>query len=176
MPRTVSSALSTELAKTITSVGYLVEIGTTTPKRLSNIGTVTWNSLTWTNSDFSVDGLAFDTDQPLTGRFAIQNLDGVIGAALLSGAEKMYSTLVTIYQFARGALAAGDVPQVAVMAIATMDVTLERVSLALIESKSATSFAPRRRVTPAFGFSFATAPGTTFQWGNEIITLESANG
>lgn len=176
MPRTVSSALSTELAKTITSVGYLVEIGITSPKRLSNIGTVTWNSLTWTNSDFVVEGLAFDTDQPLTGSLSLQNLDGVMGAALLSSSEKMYSTLVTIYQFARGALADGDVPKVAVMAITTMEVTLERVSLSLVESKSATSFAPRRRVTPGFGFSFATAPGTTFQWGNEIITLEAANG
>lgn len=176
MPRAISSPLATELAKTITSVGYLVEIGTSTPKRLSNIGTVTWNSLTWTNSDFSVDGLAFDTDQPLTASLAIQNLDGVMGAALLSSSEKMYSTLVTIYQFARGALAAGDVPKIAVMAIAAMEVTLERVTLSLVESKSSTSFTPRRRVTPAFGFSFATAPGTTFQWGNEIITLESGNG
>lgn len=176
MPRTVSSALATELAKTITSVGYLVEIGTSTPKRLSNIGTVTWNSLTWSNSDFSVDGLAFDTDQPLTASLAIQNLDGVMGAALLSSSEKMYSTLVTIYQFARGALAAGDVPKVAVMAISTLEVTLARVSLSLVEAKSATSFTPRRRVTPAFGFSFATAPGTTFQWGNEIITLEAPDG
>jgi hypothetical protein len=176
MPRTVSSALSTELAKTITSVGYLVEIGTATPKRLSNIGTVSWNSLTWTESDFAIDGLAFDTDQPLTGSLVVQNLDGVMGAALLSSSEKMYSTVITVYQFARGALATADVPKVAVMAIATMEVSLERVSLSLVESKSATSFTPRRRVTQGFGFSFATAPGTTFQWGNEIIVLESANG
>lgn len=176
MPRPISSALATELAKTITSVGYLVELGLTTPMRMSNIGAVTWNSLSWADQDFAVEGLVFDADVPLTGQLSIQNLDGAIASTLLAPAEKMYDTTVTIYQFARGALAAGDVPKVAVMAIASLEVALERVTLALVEAKSATAFSPRRRVTAAFGFNFATAPGTTFQWGNEIVTIASADG
>jgi len=176
MPRSISSPLAAELAKTVTSVGYLVEIGLTTPKRLSNNGTVTWNSLTWTASDFSVEGLSFETDQVLAARLSIQNLDGVIGAALLSSSESMYETLVTIYQFERDALASGDVPKLAVMAIESLEVSVERASLALKESKAATAFTPRRRVAPAFGFYYAQAPGSSLQWGNEIITLEAGNG
>jgi hypothetical protein len=68
------------------------------------------------------------------------------------------------------------VPKIAVMAVASLEVTLERVTLALVESKSATAFSPRRRVSPAFGFNFATAPGTQFAWGNQIVTIESGNG
>ncbi len=176
MPRSVSSALATELAKTITSVGYLVEIGLTTPKRLSNIGTVTWNSLTWTASDFTVEGLSFDTDQIISARLSIQNLDGVIGTALLASGEAMYETLVTVYQFARGAVAVDDVPKLAVMAVESLEVTVERATLSLKEAKAVTAFTPRRRVAPAFGFYYAAAPGSSFQWGNEIITLEAGYG
>lgn len=176
MTRPISGALATELAKTITSVGYLVELGLTTPMRISNIGQVTWNSLTWADQDFSVQGLVFDADQPLVGQLAIQNVDGAIASTLLAPTEKMYETSVTIYQFARGALGLSDVPKIAVMAIASLEVTLERVSLALVESKSATASSPRRRVSPDFGFNFATAPGTQFGWGNQIVTIASADG
>lgn len=176
MLRTLSSALATEFAKSVTQPGYLVQIGLSTPLRLSNIGTVSWNSLTWTASDFTVDGIAFDADQPTSGRLSIQNLDGVIGALLLSASESMYDTAVTVYQFDRGALAADDVPKLAAMSIATLDVTIERVTLALVESQGSSQYSPRRRVSSGFGFEYATAPGSTFQWGNEIFTVGAADG
>lgn len=185
MPRSISSALATELAKTITSVGYLIEIGTTTIRRWSNIGQVTWNSQTWQDVDFSIDGLAFDADADLAARLIIQNLGGIAGETpstktaaeiFLSSTEHMYDITVTVYQFARGALATIDVPKIAVMAMNDCEIGLDRVSINLMESKSEAAFSPRRRISPTDGFNFATPAGAVIVWENEILTVEPSDG
>lgn len=176
MPRSISSALSTELAKTITSVGYLVHITTTTPQRWSNIGQVSWNSQTWADVDFSIDGLQFDIDAALSARLSIQNLDGTAGTLFLADSETISTLTVTVYQFEREALAVADVPKIAVLAIADCEVTPTRVVLQLVEQKSEAAYAPRRRINPTNGFYFATPPGSTIVWGNEILTLEASDG
>jgi hypothetical protein len=176
MPRILSSALLTELAKTVTTVGYLVQIGTTTPQRWSNIGAVTWNALAWSDMDFVVEGLEFSSDVDLTARLTVQNLDGVAAALFLSASEHLYNVVVTIYQFAHGALGVGDVPLIAVMAVDACDVGLDKVVLSLTDANVDAAFSPRRRVAPTDGFNFAAPGGTVIAWGNEILTLAPSDG
>lgn len=173
--RTVSSALSTELGKSITEIGYLVQLGLSSVARWSNIGQVSWNSQTWFDRSFQVAGLDFNADSELKARLDIANHDGVAGALLLDPSESMYDLTVTIYQFARGALAIDDVPLVATMAVDACRVTPERVTLDLTESNTDAQFSPRRRIAPP-DFAFATPAGTVIAWGNEIYTVEASDG
>lgn len=175
MPRSLSAALQTELAKTITSVGYLLTVGLSTPQHWSNIGTVTWNAINWTDTDFDLSGLDFNADADLAARLTIQNLDGAAGAIFLSATEHLYDIVVTVYQFARGALAVGDVPQIATLAVDDCEITPERVTLSLTDKNVDAQVSPRRRIAPSDGFNFATPAGTILTWGNEIITLEAAD-
>jgi hypothetical protein len=185
MPRSVSSALATAIAQKITSVGYLIEIGTTVTRRWSNIGQVSWNSLTWQNVSFALEGLAFDADASLAANLTIQNLAGIAGESpsttkaadiFLSSTEHMYDILVTVYQFERSALAAIDVPKIAILAINDCEIGVDKVKVSLVENKSDAAFSPRRRISPTDGFYFATPAGTVLQWENEILTVEPSDG
>jgi hypothetical protein len=174
--RTVSSALSTELANTITEVGYLVEINLASVQRWSNIGQVSWNAQTWLDRSFEIGGLDFNAESELTARLAIANHDGVAGALFIDPTESMYDLTVTIYQFARGALGASDVPLIATMAVDACRITPDRVTLDLAEVNTDAQFSPRRRIAPSEGFSFATPAGVTIPWGNETYTVEPSDG
>lgn len=182
MTRSISSALATELAKTITTVGYLVEIGLSSVRRWSTIGQVTWNSQTWLDVDFVIEGLSFDPDSPLTGTLTVQNLAAPAGESVraaeifLDSAVIPANVPVTVYQFAAGALAAGDVPNLAVMAIGGIEFSHQSVQIALEESKGAAAFSPRRRVNATNGFKFATPSDQVIVWENEIFVTSPPNG
>lgn len=182
MPRDISSALATELAKTITTVGYLVEIGFSSVRRWSNIGQVTWNSQTWQDVDFAVDGLSFDPDAPLSATLTIPNVGIPAGESVYPSALFIDPTLalttipITVYQFAYGALAVADVPKVAVMAIDGVDFSHAAVRIALAESKDAAAFSPRRKINTTNGFKFATPAGTVIPWQGEVFVAGPANG
>lgn len=176
MPRTTSAALDAELAKAITSVGYLVQVGFVATERWSNIGQVTWNALNWLDRPFNIEGLEFSADSALACRMTIANHDDVAGAKFRATTEHMYDIVITLYQFARGALGVLDVPVIASMVINTCTINPERVSLDLGELSTDAQFSPRRRIAPSDGFNFATPAGTVIPWGNEILTVESGNG
>lgn len=183
MSRTVSAALSTQLGNPVTSVGYLVEIVSSgKTRRWSNIGQVTWNSLTWYDVDFSIEGLNFDVEVELTAVLKIQNIavlaDEIVRASelFLDDADKLYDVPVTIYQFEREALAVADVPKIAVMAINDAAMEDELVAVSLVEKKSNAMFAPRRRINAAHGMEFALPPGSQILWEQEILILEPEDG
>lgn len=175
--RTVSSAFNTEIIKTVTSVGYLIDVNFPTASDLkwSNIGAVTWNSVNWLDRDFEVSGLNFDVDDELSCTITIPNLikaGETYPSAIFMGSDKLYETPVTIYQFARGALAVADVPKMAYMVINGAKITIDKVVLSLGEYKIQGGFSPYRKINNAFGFKFCQPPGTKIIWGNEILTVE----
>lgn len=182
MPRPVSAALATEAAKVITSFGYLVELGLPSVRRWSNIGQVTYDGQTWLDVDFGLDGVSLDPDAPLGARLSVQNLAPAAGESariaevLVDPAVIPANVTVTVYQFAYGALAAGDAPKIATMAISGIDFAHDVVTISLSESKDAASFCPRRRVNAANGFKFATPVGTVIPWEGEVFVAEAPNG
>jgi hypothetical protein len=177
VPRVISAALSAQFAQTVTSVGYLVHIGFSSPVYWSNIGTVQYPSggQTWTDKSFSIDGLAFDIDREMEATLTIDNLDGAAASLFLAG-DRLYDTIVTVYQFDRDALASGDAPKIARMAINSADISLKSVNVRLSEQSAQAAYSPRRRINPTDGFYYATPPGATFSWGGSTIILEDSEG
>lgn len=176
MPRTTSAALNTQLGNTVSDVGYFVQIGLSSIQRWSNIGQETWNGQTWLERSFAVSGLNFSSEDDLSATLTIANHDGVAGALFINASEKLYNVSVTIYQFARGALAAGDVPLIATMTIVSCKIKNDTVVLTLGDIKTEAIYSPRRRISPADGFNFATPAGITIVWGGEIYITEPDNG
>ena len=172
MSRTVSVALANELDNPISEPGHLVQVSLTSTLRMSDIGQVTWNALTWLERSFTITGMDWNSDSELKGTLSVANNDGVIGALVTVPAEKAYLLTVTIYYFARGALGVSDVPLMATMAVDSIQVSRDRVIFELTESNTDSRFSPRRRIAPTFGFKFATPAGTVIPWGGEIYEVE----
>lgn len=172
--RTLSSALLTELDKTVTEVGYLVQWGTSPVMRWSDLGEITWDSRIWVPVDFTLQGLDFDGEAELSATLTVQNLDSVAAGAFLGAAVP--DVAVEIHQFARGALAAGDAPRIAVMAIDGCEIGLDRVTVRLIEQSALSSFAPRRSIDASHGFRFALPAGTMIAWESELFIAEPEDG
>lgn len=179
--RTISSALNTELTRNTTSVGYLMNVNFPTASDLnwSNIGAVTWNSISWQDRDFQVIGLNFDVEEQLSATIKIPNLTKsgeTLPSDIFLGNDKLYDAPVTIYQFARGALALADVPKIAYLAINGAKINANEVVLTLGEFKLQGGFSPVRKINNTFGFKFCQPPGTRIVWGGEILVVGEKNG
>lgn len=172
MTRTTSAALDTELAKTISEIGYLVQVGTLTPQRWSNIGQVSWNSLTWLDKSFELTGLSFNPDEELSATLTISNHDGTAATLFNNPAEHLYDVVVVVYEFARGALSLLDVPLMGTLTVNSCEITPAKVTLQLRDQNTNAKFSPRRRICPAEGFNFATQEGLVISWNGEIYTVE----
>ncbi|MBL0142665.1 MAG: hypothetical protein IPP91_11330 [Betaproteobacteria bacterium] len=173
MPRKISTALDTELAKTITSVGYLIEMVMSSTLRMSNLGTVSWDGYPWVGVDFSLDNMEASEAGRMTPSLAIQNLDSAMAALFLT--DNMADVRVTCRQFARGALGVADVVTLFTLAVGEARIGLKEIVIQLVPEMNA-AFSPRRRVDPSFGFSYALPRGSQVAWENEIFTTEAANG
>lgn len=174
MPRTITAALAVELAKTVTSVGYLIQINASQILRWSNLGDVTYLGVPWVDVDFAIEGLSWDSDRDPECSLQIQNLDNAIAALFLN--EAMADVTVDLYQFARGALASGDASQLARFVLGNTKIKLDKLEVPLIGQSSLSEFSPRRRIDQVNGFYFALPRGTQLVWENEILIAEPENG
>ena len=173
MPRTITSALQTELSKQITSVGYLMQINGSQILRWTDIGDVTYNSVPWVGVDMDITGLKLDPDRDPECDLSVQNLDSAVAALFLT--EAMADVTVDLYQFARGALATGDAAYMFKLVFDSMQIKVDRLTAHLSAYSSLYAFSPRRRVEVSTGFSYALPRGTQIAWGNEIFIVEPDN-
>ncbi len=172
MPRIITVALQNELSLPVTRVGYLVQWNGSFPYRWSNIGAVTYNAVPWIDFDFSLTGLEFDPEKEQSATLTAGNLDDAAAAFFLQ--EVVSDMTVDIYQFAGGALATGDAPKLARLAVGAVSSGLDTTEVQLVSYATSESFSPRRRIDTYNGFNFALPAGTKLPWENQIFILEEA--
>ncbi len=168
--RTLSSALNTEVAKTVTSPGYLVEIMFAMPVRLSSRGTLTWNGLNWQAADFRVSGLAWDAAGEQTGRLDLGNTDLTYSSLVL--AEGVAERAIRIWKFYGAAPGASDTVQIFNGVGDEAEIMHRHVSIGLTTEASGTALSPREFIGQASGFNWVPASGTIIPWAGENYRLE----
>lgn len=170
--RTVTAASLATLGGPVTRPGFFVQFefpGDTV--RLCSFGTTTWNSLTWTGANITVDGLQGDGKR---ARVTVFDADASFRTLALTDGGIRNRT-VTIWQGQRAALADTDPNMVFYGAGDSVSIARGQVSVNLARLNSRVMLAPRQRICPATGFNFLAAPGAVIQWGDVQITLERAS-
>lgn len=164
--RTLSTALAAEAALTITSPGYLVELGFSTPVRLSTLGDISWGGHTWLSGyKIEVQGLGWSLSaQP---KIALGNLDLTFGALVLN--EGAADKSVKIWAVYAGA------PSDAVALFDGVADTAEigdAVILSLAQRGSRTLYSPRRFVGPSSGINHLRPANTRISLGGATYVLQ----
>lgn len=176
--RTLSTPTQTEIAKTYTDPGYLVEIAFSTVVRLSSRGDVSWNGSSWLGSesgrDVGVDGLGSDGQGAQTGSLTLGNADNVVGALVLN--EGVAGRAVKVWKFYEGATAAADPAQIFSGCGDEAEIGLTEVRISLVSESLQSLDSPRTRITKANGFNHLPPAGTIINWGGQAYRLEPGNG
>jgi len=178
MSRSISSATLTALAAQMTRPGYLVEIGWSTPSRLSSRGDTNWNSLVWIGVGVGVNNLSWDGTGEIRGNLSINNG----GTQTVPGAFT-YNTLtygaadvpIKIWIYDAAAIATSDPVLVFDGVGDTCQVRPEKVVISFISKRSAVLFSPRQYITKDSGFSIIPASGKTIYWGGQRYVLNRQN-
>jgi hypothetical protein len=177
--RTLSGAMGTAVTAAVTLPGYLVQIGFSSPLRLSTRGTLTWNSLTWTAGDVRVSGIAVESSRAaLNCELTISNADASIGGlgstiASLVLAQGIAGLACSVWAFYGEAPALGD-PVLVFSGIGDEASIPEDgpVRLSMTQTASTTLYCPRTYLTPADGFSFLPTAGQIVTWNGETVRLD----
>lgn len=174
MPRTISTALQAEFNKTVTRVGYLVQVNVSPVVRWCNVGTVSWNSNTWSAFDFEVQGFTASADAVAQPTLNVQNLDSSAASTFLNA--NMSTLSIDVYQVAPSALAVGDVVRLGKFFVSSCEISLDKAQLRLIPEVLMDAFSPRRKIDAGSGFNFALADGTQIYWNGEtyLVGLQAA--
>ena len=157
--RSLSAALSSALGAAVQQPALLVEVGYATPVRWSSFATLTWNSLTWTLEDVSVDGLSARALE-LDGTLVIGNADGVAGSQALS--EGLTDRSIRLYGYDAAATATADVVWLADAVAGPVQITAREVRVTLRHRCEFVS-GPRTFVGPGGGFSTLLPEGTVLR-------------
>lgn len=170
MPRVINAATQTEYNKTVVDIGYLVQFTMSQIVRWCTYDTVNYAGVPWIQFDFKVEGLRFDPEREPEATLRAQNLDNAVSGLFQN--EAIADAAVDIYEVVPLALAAGDAPKLARLYVNGCEITRTEIILKLVSARSAFAVAPRRRIDPSEGFSYAIAPGSQIPWGNEILIAE----
>lgn len=176
MTRTVSSQVSTEVVKPVTSPGYLVEIifpDPVAPLRVSSRGDTQWDGRFFRTYDFKVMGLDSTAQNSIqTGVVVFQDTDNSVGELVL--AWGIGDREINVWEFySDAALGTSDTVYLGQMRGAdasgseTMTVTIN-----LIMNNMATLYSPRTYLTKENGFNFLAPAGQILQWGSEKLILQ----
>lgn len=167
MARTISTALQAEFDKSVTRVGYLLELNTSPTLRWCDVGQVTWQGNTYVPFDFDVSGVGSGVSK--TARLEIQNLDSAV-AAILLGAQAS-ALICDLWQVAPSATGNADVVRLGKFLFADMEIKLDKLQARLISQSSIDAFSPRRRVDPYNGFNYALPEGAVIAWENDLYIV-----
>ncbi|MFA7278906.1 MAG: hypothetical protein WC100_02315 [Sterolibacterium sp.] len=169
--KTLSAATIAEAALTVTRPGYLIQIGYSTALHYSTLGTISWNSLTWTGADVKVTGVSQDGKGAAAAGLSVGNTDGAMGAIVLS--EGAADIAVSIWAVYAGATASGDPVQVFGGVTDGAQIDLDKVVFSLSPQGNDTLYAPRMFINQLNGFNWLKPGGSIIQWGSETYTLPS---
>jgi len=177
MSRTLTAALSAELAADRTTPAYLVEILFSTPLRLSSRSTLTWNGNTWISRDLRIQGLRYDVGTAQqSGNLVLGDLDGSVTVLILR--EGVAGRAINVWKFYGAAPAPADPVQIFQGAgdAAAMDEKSAGVNISLVQRSARELYAPRRFMTRATGFSILPVPGRIISFNGENFKLERDRG
>lgn len=201
MARSIPATLQAEFDKTVTRVGYLVELSTAPPLRWCDLSTLAWDGKTFVTYDLTVKGIS-GAGISRGGTLEVQNLDDAAAAALVNG--DMSSVTCSIWAVAPSAMddtgpggslsallledstglmfededylilessAPSPVVKLGEFGIGSMEIALDKLTLQLVSSNYIESFSPRRRVDVGNGFAYALPEGTQIAWENEVYVV-----
>lgn len=167
--KTLSSALLTELGLTVNRPGYLVQIGFSTTLYLSTMGDISFMGQTWVGADVKLSGISQDGSGNAGGSLMLGNADGAYGAlTLLEGASDI---AVVVWACYAGATASGDPVQIFSGMTDGADISPEKVTITLVQTRNATLYSPRVFITKPT-FNFLQPAGTKISIGGEVFVLE----
>jgi hypothetical protein len=169
--RTLSSALITELGLTLTRPGYLIQLGYSTPLRISTLGDITWNGFAWSSYDARISGLSSDGKGANSAQLMVGNTDKAIGAVVLT--EGASDIAVAIWAIYAGATATADAVQVFSGVVDGADISADKVNLILMAQANRTLHSPRVFINKAAGFNYLLPAGTRINFGVDNWTLPS---
>ena len=106
MARTLTPAHTTANARTIVAPLWFLQIGFTTPLRLTSGPTVTWNSLSWTEANLKVSGIKWDGSIGHSVTFELA--DPTQAYATLCASQKLTNKVIQLWLTDATALAVGD--------------------------------------------------------------------
>lgn len=153
--RTLSSALQSAYGGAVQKPAWLVEIGFSSPIRLSSYGMVTFDGYSWQAGEFDLSGLRVDQAR-ISGTLRLPNTDDLYGALVLT--EGTTDRRIKVWGYDAAATASADFVQLVdgVGGAATVDPTW--VSVAVRDAGEFVS-APRGRVNAASGVTYMLPAG-----------------
>lgn len=172
MARTLTSALLSELGKTVTRPGLLVEIAFPVVMRLSSMGDVAWDGKTWTGADIEVRGVAQSPMGDGAGAPTLMwgNTDLAAGALVLT--HGVDDRAVRVWAVYAGALALADAVMIFDGVGDAFGVDERSVSIRLSTEAARVRRLPHRFVSPATGFNHLQPAGTRIVLGGQTYVLE----
>jgi hypothetical protein len=166
--RTLGSGLGAAIARTITEPRFFLEIGFATPVRLTTDVTQSWNSQTWTEAQFSVNGIRWDGS--ISQQVSIDIYDPLNAIAALALNEKLTNRDVKLWIFQRGDTSAGNVLQLPPLKGNDYSGKEFRVTItAGIAQERVIPGRTYRSLVPDILFA---EDETVYRWGNGTITLK----
>ena len=169
--RTLTAEQLAATSSTVTTPGYLVELGFSTPLRYATRGDQSWNGYTWTGGRLGkVSGLQWDGAGQQRGSLELINTDLTFSALILNeGAADRACRIWAFY---------GDNPDDAQAVfdgvMDTADISPDRVRLSLVGENNRTLHSPRRFIGAGTGFNHLRPAGTKITWGGQNYILERA--
>lgn len=169
--RTLTGAMDSAVASTVTAPAYLVEILWTTPLRVVTAGQLTaWNSRTWVPYAFTVSGVA-QAKEDAKVSIKIGNTGLEISALVLS--EGAAGQRVKVWQFWGASPATADPVLVFSGLLDGADIADDTVILHAVSAGGIGLYAPRRLICAEQGFSVLPVPGTVINWGGKQFELKT---
>jgi hypothetical protein len=166
--KTLSGPASTALAAPVQRPALLVQVGFSPTERWSSMGTLSWDSHTWTARSLRVDDLQV---QPLrvSGTLVLGNADDVAGTLVLG--QGIQDRAIRIWGYDAAATGAADVLWLcdAVGAAAQVDAREVRITL---RHRTELQLSPRTQVGAAAGFTHLLPAGTVLRINGQAYTLE----
>jgi len=169
--KTLTPALITELALSVTRPGYLVQLGYSAALYLSTMGDISYAGQAWSGANVKLSGISADGAGAGKASITLGNSDGAYGALVLNeGASDIDVVIWAIYA---GATTTGDAVQVFSGVTDGADIDADKVTLQLASQKNKTLYCPRVFISKPT-FNFLQPAGTKIVVGNETFTLERA--
>jgi hypothetical protein len=169
MPRNVSAPFAAAFAGPVTRPVHLVEISGLPGGTLRWCDTGLWGTGAdiFVGNEFELSGFTTIGYGMGSGpTIKVQNVDGVFGKLVMDSDLSIVRVKVFIGDSAAQSMA--DVENLGEWTCGGLTIDPSNVSMAL---QPVLRYAPRRMVTPAYGFNSATPIGTRIEWGGEIYTL-----
>lgn len=169
MSRTLTAAQIAATSATVTTPGYLVELGYSAVLRLSTRGDQSWDGYTWIGGRLGkVSGLTSTGGGDQRGKIELINSDLAYSALVLN--EGAADIRCRVWAFS------GDNPADASLLLDGVtdgaDIAPDKVALNVVGESMRTAMFPRRFIGKSTGFNHLRPSGTKITWGGQTYIFE----